>query len=64
MLLNRGGSAATITTTARELGLSGKHFRARDLWSGTTSSTTGTLRANVPSHGSTVLRIWPVKAPR
>ncbi|MBB4688655.1 NPCBM/NEW2 domain-containing protein [Amycolatopsis jiangsuensis] len=63
VLFNRGNTAATISATAEELGLSAPGYRVRDLWSGAETETAGTLRANVASHGSAVLRVWPAKAP-
>ncbi|GAA3573007.1 hypothetical protein GCM10022222_66580 [Amycolatopsis ultiminotia] len=63
VLFNRGNSAATITATAAELGLSSSGYRVRDLWSGAETETTGTLEANVPSHGAAVFRVWPATAP-
>lgn len=63
VLFNRGLTGTTMTSSAAELGLSGKDFRVRDLWTGADTESTGTLRATVPSHGSAVFRVWPTKAP-
>ncbi|MEV4598897.1 NPCBM/NEW2 domain-containing protein [Amycolatopsis sp. NPDC049253] len=63
VLFNRGISAATMTSNASEIGLSGRDFRVRDLWTGAETESTGTLRATVPSHGSAVFRVWPAKFP-
>jgi alpha-galactosidase len=52
VLLNRGGSQATISTSAGALGLSGTSFTLRDLWAHTNSTTTGTISASVPAHGA------------
>ncbi|WP_101257575.1 glycoside hydrolase family 27 protein [Streptomyces barkulensis] len=56
-LLNRGGSTTTITTTAAQVGLSGGPFTLTDLWTGTTSSTSGRISAGVPAHGVAVFRM-------
>ncbi|GAA3660811.1 glycoside hydrolase family 27 protein [Streptomyces chitinivorans] len=56
-LLNRGGSTTTITTTAAQVGLSGGSFTLTDLWTGTTSSTSGRISAGVPAHGVAVFRM-------
>ncbi len=63
VLFNRGSASTAMTTTAKELGLAGRGFRVRDLWSGTETETAGTLRAAVPSHGSATFRVWPEKKP-
>ncbi|MDT8911627.1 NPCBM/NEW2 domain-containing protein [Amycolatopsis sp. PS_44_ISF1] len=63
VLFNRGLGSATMTSSAAELGLSGRDFRVRDLWTGANTESTGPLRAQVPSHGSAVFRVWPAKAP-
>ncbi|SFK62802.1 glycoside hydrolase family 27 protein [Streptomyces pini] len=56
-LLNRGGSSTTITTTAAQVGLSGGPFTLTDLWTGTTSSTSGRISASIPAHGVAVFRM-------
>jgi alpha-galactosidase len=56
-LLNRGDSTTTITTTAAQVGLSGGPFTLTDLWTGTTSSTSGQISAGVPAHGVAVFRM-------
>ncbi|NUT53283.1 MAG: alpha-galactosidase [Saccharothrix sp.] len=56
-LFNRGGSAATISTTAAQIGLSGSSFTLTDLWTGATSSTGGTVSASVPAHGVAAFRV-------
>ena len=58
-LLNRNGSAASITVTFAQLGLSGGTASVRDLWQ---HADLGTFNgsytaANVPSHGVAMLRI-------
>lgn len=56
-LLNRGDGAATITTSATEIGLSGGSFTLTDLWNGNTSTTTGEISASVPRHGVAVFKV-------
>jgi alpha-galactosidase len=53
VLLNRGGSTATVSTTASALGLgSAASYQVRDLWAHTNSTSTGTISAAVPAHGA------------
>jgi alpha-galactosidase len=56
-LFNRGGSTATVSTTAAQIGLSGGPFTLTDLWTGATSSTTGQISASVPAHGVAAYRV-------
>ncbi|MGW1498243.1 glycoside hydrolase family 27 protein [Streptomyces mirabilis] len=56
-LFNRGGSTATVSTTAAQVGLSGGPFTLTDLWTGGTSSTAGQISASVPAHGVAVFRV-------
>jgi alpha-galactosidase len=56
-LFNRGGSTATVSTTAAQVGLSGGSFTLTDLWTGGTSSTSGQISASVPAHGVAVFRV-------
>ncbi|MGX1090297.1 hypothetical protein RKD47_000978 [Streptomyces albogriseolus] len=56
-LFNRGGSAATVTTTAAQIGLGGGPFTLTDLWTGGTSSTSGQISASVPAHGVAAYRV-------
>jgi alpha-galactosidase len=56
-LLNQGGSAATISTTAAAIGKSGTSFGLLDAWTNATSTTTGTISAAVPAHGTVVYRV-------
>ncbi|WP_432118117.1 glycoside hydrolase family 27 protein [Streptomyces sp. bgisy032] len=56
-LFNRGGTTATVTTTAGQVGLSGGPFTLTDLWTGGTSSTSGQISASVPAHGVAVFRV-------
>ncbi|MEC3978624.1 NPCBM/NEW2 domain-containing protein [Amycolatopsis sp. H20-H5] len=62
VLFNRGGSATTISSAAKEIGLGNSpDYRVRDLWTGAETESTGALRAGVASHGSAVFRVWPAK---
>jgi alpha-galactosidase len=58
VLFNRTASAATITTSAAELGLGGSSsYSVRNLWTGATSTSTGAISASVASHGAVMLRL-------
>jgi alpha-galactosidase len=58
VLFNRGGSAATVTTSAAELGLGGSSsYTLRNLWTGATSSTSGAISASVAAHGAVMFRV-------
>lgn len=56
-LFNQGGSTTTISTTAAAIGKSGSSFTLVDAWSNSTSSSTGTISASVPAHGTVVYRV-------
>jgi alpha-galactosidase len=56
-LFNQGSSTTTVSTTAAALGKSGSSFSLRDLWTSATSSTTGTISASVPAHGTVAFRL-------
>ncbi|MGW0605190.1 glycoside hydrolase family 27 protein [Streptomyces sp. NPDC002640] len=56
-LFNRGGSTATVSTTAAQIGLSGSSFTLTDLWTGANSTSGGQISASVPSHGIAVFRV-------
>jgi alpha-galactosidase len=56
-LFNQGSGTTTISTTAAALGKSGSSFTLADAWTGATSSTTGTISASVPGHGTAVFRV-------
>jgi alpha-galactosidase len=63
-LLNRSAAAATISTTAEEVGMAaasgaGEEYTVRDLWTHRSSRSAGTLTATVPAHGTAVLRVFP-----
>jgi alpha-galactosidase len=56
-LFNETGSAATISTTASAIGKTGSSsYMLTDLWTGATSTTTGTISASVPAHGTVMYR--------
>ncbi|WP_377272936.1 glycoside hydrolase family 27 protein [Peterkaempfera sp. SMS 1(5)a] len=58
VLFNETGSTATITTTAAAIGKSGaSSYALTDLWSGSASSTSGTISASVPAHGTVMYRV-------
>jgi alpha-galactosidase len=56
-LFNQGGSATTISTTAAAIGKTGTSFTLTDAWTGAVTTTTGTISAQVPSHGTAVFRV-------
>ena len=56
-LFNQGGSTTTISTTAAAIGLSGGPFTLRDAWTDAVTTTTGTISATVPAHGTAVFRV-------
>lgn len=59
-LLNRGGSAGTITTTAAAVGLArAPSYTALDVWSGRRFTTGGAIGARVPAGATVLLRLTP-----
>jgi alpha-galactosidase len=61
-LFNQGAGSTTVSTTAAAIGFpggTGCSFTLKDLWSNATSSTSGTISASVPSHGTVVFRVTP-----
>lgn len=56
-LFNQGSSTTTITTTAAAVGKSGSSFTLLDAWTNGTSTTSGTISASVPGHGTVVYRV-------
>jgi alpha-galactosidase len=57
-LFNETGSAATISTTATAVGKTGaSSYTLTNLWTGATSTTTGTISASVPGHGTVMFRV-------
>jgi alpha-galactosidase len=57
-LFNENSGAATISTTVGAIGKSGaSSYTLTDLWSGATSTTTNTISASVPGHGTVMFRV-------
>ena len=56
VLFNEAGSTATISTTTSAIGKSGS-AGLTDLWSGRTSTTTGSISTSVPAHGIVMYRV-------
>jgi alpha-galactosidase len=57
-LFNETGSTATISTTAAAIGKTGaSSYTLTSLWTGAISTTTGTISAAVPSHGTVMFRV-------
>jgi alpha-galactosidase len=57
-LFNENGSTATISTTAAAAGLrNASSYRLTDLWSKAVTTTSGTISASVPAHGTVVYRV-------
>ena len=59
MLLNRGDSPATLTTTASTVGLAGSRFTLRNAWTNEVTESAGTISAAVPAHGAALFRVEP-----
>jgi alpha-galactosidase len=58
VLLNRGTSTATVSTSAAELGLGGSSsYALRNLWTAGTSTSTGAVSASVAGHGVVMYRV-------
>jgi len=58
-VLNRTGSAQTLTIPLATVGLNGCTAAAKDLWTGSTTSGVTSLTATVPSHGTAIWRLTP-----
>ncbi|GIH03079.1 alpha-galactosidase [Rhizocola hellebori] len=56
-LFNQGSSTTTVSTTAAAIGKSGSSFTLRDAWTDVTSTTSGSISASVPGHGTVVYRV-------
>ena len=57
-LFNENSSTATITTSATAIGKSGaSSYTLTDLWTGAVSTTSGTISASVPAHGTVMYRV-------
>lgn len=62
-LLNQGSSTTTISTSASAIGLSGSSFTLLDVWTNATTTTSGTISASVPGHGTAVYRVSGTTSP-
>jgi hypothetical protein len=59
-LLNRGSSAVRIATSASAVGLpASSSYTLRNLWTHSTSSTRGSIGAEVPGNSTVLLRVSP-----
>jgi alpha-galactosidase len=56
-LFNQGSATTTVSTTAAAVGKSGSSFTLLDAWTNGTGTTTGTISASVPAHGTVVYRL-------
>jgi alpha-galactosidase len=56
-LFNQGSATTTVSTTAAAIGKSGSSFTLLDAWANTTRTTTGSISASVPAHGTVVYRV-------
>ncbi|TDD28530.1 alpha-galactosidase [Kribbella turkmenica] len=61
VLLNRGDSARTLTTTAGAIGLSGARFTVKNAWTNAVTESAGTISAAVPAHGTALFRVQPAR---
>ncbi|MFG1628453.1 NPCBM/NEW2 domain-containing protein [Kribbella sp. NPDC049227] len=61
VLLNRGDSAKTITTTASAVGLDGARFTLKNAWTNKVTESAGTISAAVPAHGTALFRVEPAR---
>ena len=56
-LFNQGGSTTTVSTTATAIGKTGTSFSLQDAWTNGVSTTSGSISASVPAHGTVVYRV-------
>jgi alpha-galactosidase len=56
-LFNQGSATTTVSTTAAAVGKTGSSFTLLDAWTNATSTTTGSISASVPAHGTVVYRV-------
>ncbi len=61
VLLNRGDSAKTLTTTAAAVGLHGSRFTLKNAWTDKVTESAGTISAAVPAHGTALFRVEPAR---
>ncbi|MER5218708.1 hypothetical protein ABT063_51740 [Streptomyces sp. NPDC002838] len=52
--VHQGSRTAIVSTTAGAVGKTGTSFTLRDLWTGVTSTTSGTMSASAPARGAGV----------
>jgi len=57
VLFNSTDSPQTMSTTASEVGLPGASFDIRDVWSGTTATSSGAIRAALAPHEAAFFRV-------
>ncbi|WP_308167934.1 NPCBM/NEW2 domain-containing protein [Catellatospora tritici] len=58
VLFNRTAATATVTTSAAELGLGGSSsYNLKNLWTGATSTSSGSISGSVASHGVVMYRV-------
>ncbi|MEU4194936.1 NPCBM/NEW2 domain-containing protein [Kribbella sp. NPDC026611] len=57
VLLNRGDSAKTLTTTASAVGLTGSRFTLKNAWTNKVTESAGVISAAVPAHGTALFRV-------
>ncbi|WP_238412021.1 hypothetical protein [Saccharothrix deserti] len=62
-LFNKNGSAATVGTSLSEIGFGSGTYNLKDLWSKATRTTTGSISASVPAHGTVIYRVSRVGSP-
>jgi alpha-galactosidase len=61
-LFNSGDAPATLSTTARQVGLHrAPAYAIDDLWADRTTESAGTIAASVPAHGTAMYRVSPTK---
>ncbi|QMU71074.1 ricin-type beta-trefoil lectin domain protein [Streptacidiphilus sp. P02-A3a] len=61
-ILNRSNATVSASTTAAAVGFTGGAgcgYSVRDLWAGTTTSTSGAISASIPAHGTAIYRVTP-----
>lgn len=65
VLFNQADTAATVSTTATDVGLpaDAPAYTLRDVWTHTTAETAGTIAAYLPPHGAVMYRVAPTKYP-
>jgi alpha-galactosidase len=57
-LFNESSSTATISTTASAVGIaSASSYQLTDLWSKKVTTTSGSIKASVPAHGTVLIRV-------